>query len=197
MRARHDPGKRASRAARASRFDAPDVWESVVNEYYAGLCEYVLRFVGSAEVAEDLVQDLLLHLWESRGPRDTTRLTRPYLYAAARNRALKYLRHRRVADAWVARVRHEEPPGSDTPEDLLVRAELEVMVERAIADLPPRCRTIFLLRRRHQLSYDDIAERVGVSLGTVKSQMWRAMMVLRKKLAPYVTAALPLIAGTL
>jgi RNA polymerase sigma-70 factor (ECF subfamily) len=71
---------------------------------------------------------------------------------------------------------------------------LEDAVEHAIAELPSRCREIFLLRRHDQLSYDQIAAHTGVSLGTVKSQMWRAAMMLRDKLAPYLAGALSLIA---
>jgi len=160
-------------------------WESAFQAHYVELCEYVLRFVGSAEAAQDLVQDLFLRLWASRGPRDATRLTRPYLYVAARNRALKYLRHRRVVAAWIDRAVCEEIPPSDTPEDLCLRGELDEAVRQAIAELPARCRAIFVLRRREQLSYREIATHLGVSLGTVKSQMWRATLRLRAKLGPY------------
>jgi len=160
-------------------------WESAFQAHYVELCEYVLRFVGSAEAAQDLVQDLFLRLWDSRGPRDASRLTRPYLYVAARNRALKYLRHRRVVAAWIARAACEEIPPSDTPEDLCLRGELDEAVQQAIAELPARCRAIFVLRRREQLSYREIATRLGISLGTVKSQMWRATLRLRARLAPY------------
>jgi RNA polymerase sigma-19 factor, ECF subfamily len=170
----------------------PD-WDAVVERYYAELCEYTLRLVGSAEAAEDVVHDLLLHLWDTRGPQDAVRLTKPYLYAAAHNRALKYLRHRRVAEGWIERAAREAPPTADSPADLYLRRELEEMVERAIADLPVRCREIFLLRRRDQLSYEAIAVRAGVSIGTVKSQMWRAAMMLRAALAPYLVGALSLI----
>jgi len=163
----------------------PPTWESAFRSHYVELCEYVLRFVGSAEAAQDLVQDLFLRLWDSRGPRDATRLTRPYLYVAARNRALKYLRHRRVVAAWVDRAVREELPRSDNPEDLCLCGELDDVVQRAIAALPARCRAIFVLRRREQLSYREIATRLGVSLGTVKSQMWRATLRLRERLAPY------------
>jgi RNA polymerase sigma-70 factor (ECF subfamily) len=163
----------------------PHSWESAFQAYYVELCEYVLRFVGSAEAAQDLVQDLFLRLWDSRGPGDANRLTRPYLYVAARNRALKYLRHRRVVTAWIARAASEEAPPTDTPEDLCLREELDEAVQQAIAELPARCRAIFVLRRREQLSYREIATRLGISLGTVKSQMWRATLRLRAKLAPY------------
>jgi RNA polymerase sigma-70 factor (ECF subfamily) len=168
-------------------------WESALGAYYVELCEFVLRLVGSAEVAQDVVHDLFLHLWATRGPRDAVRLTRPYLYTAARNGALKYLRHQHVAEAWIARASREEGPAADTPSDLCLRHELEAAVTRAIAELPPRCREIFLLRRRDLLSYDEIAARAGVSIGTVKSQMWRAMILLRERLAPYLALAFPVI----
>src|SRR6059058_4583722 len=138
-------------------------WESAFEACYVDLCEYVLRLVGSAEAAEDVVHDLFLQLWHTRGVRDQDRLSRPYLYAAARNRALKYLRHRRVVAAWIERASHEEPPVADSPEDECLRRELGDAVERAIATLPGRCREIFVLRRRDQLGYREIAMRLGVS----------------------------------
>src|SRR5437879_13864591 len=75
-------------------------WEAAFATYYVDLCEYVLRFVGSGAAAEDVVHDLFLQLWDTP---DQDHLSRPYLFVAARNRALKYLRHRRVVAAWIER----------------------------------------------------------------------------------------------
>lgn len=163
-------------------------WDSAFEAYYVDLCEYVLPFVGSADAAQDIVQDLFLHLWDTRGPRDGVRLTGPYLRVAARNRALKYLRHRGVVAAWVDRVARDEggEPVADTPEDLYVARELDAAVRRAIAELPPRCREVFVLRRRDLLSYQEIAARAHVSVTTVKSHMWRATVLLKDKLAPFI-----------
>ena len=160
-----------------------EAWESAFQAHYVELCEFVLRLVGSAEATEDIVQDLFLHLWDTRGSRDRVRLSRPYLYVAARNRALKHLRHRRVVEAWIERASREDVPTCETPEDLYLRREVRDAVERAIAELPGRCREIFVLRRRDQLGLHEIAARLGLSLGTVKSQLWRAMVLLRGKLA--------------
>jgi RNA polymerase sigma-70 factor (ECF subfamily) len=178
----------------APRANACPDWDAALELYYPELCEYVVRFVGSADAAQDVVQDLFLHLWETRGPQDAIRLTKAYLYTAAHNRALKYLRRRRVAAGWIERASREEAPAAESPSELYLRRELEDMVERAVAELPTRCREIFLLRRRDHLSYEEIAMRAGVSLGTVKSHMWRAAMMLREKLAPYVVGTLSLIA---
>jgi RNA polymerase sigma-70 factor (ECF subfamily) len=182
-------------ALAASPRDPSCAWESAFATHYCGLCDYVLRFVGSADAAQDLVQDLFLHLWDTRGPRDAVRLTQGYLYVAARNRALKYLRHRRVAEAWAERAAREEAPSpaGESPEDSYLQGELDHAVERAIADLPDRCREIFLLRRRQHYSYQEIAGSLHLSLGTVKSQMWRATVRLRRTLAPYLAHALPVV----
>jgi RNA polymerase sigma-19 factor, ECF subfamily len=182
-------------ALERSPCNPPRAWESAFAAHYVRLCEYVLRLVGSAEAAQDMVQDLFLHLWDTRGPRDAVRLTKPYLYVAARNRALKYLRHRQVAAAWVERAAGEETPAAESPEDSCLRDELDRTVQRAIADLPERCREIFLLRRRDHCSYEEIASSLHVSLGTVKSQMWRATARLKKTLTPYLTHALPVTRG--
>ena len=178
---------------------APSAWESAFESHYVGLCEYVLRLLGSAEAAQDVVQDLFLSLWErrslGRGEGDAHHLTRPYLYVAARNRALAYLRHMRVAQGWIERASREQPATADTPEELCLRSELRTTVQHAIAALPPRCREVFLLRRRDQLGYQEIAARLGVSLGTVKSQMWRAAAALKRALTPYLTPVDPVVAA--
>src|SRR3989441_12402481 len=137
-----DPAPR-SRVARADH-----AWKAAFETHYVDLCEYVLRLAGSGEAAQDIVHDLFLRLWDARGPRDSVRLSRPYLYVAARNGALKYLRHRRGAQAWVDRVSQEGGPLSDTPEDLGLRRELGDAVPRALPGLPPRRREIFVPRRR-------------------------------------------------
>ena len=181
-------------AGTESTTNASPGWDAALELYYAELCEYTLRFVGSADVAEDIVQDLFLQLWRTRGPDDVARLTKPYLYTSARHRALKYLRHQRIAEGWIERVSREEVPCAESPSDLCLRHELAEVVDHAIAELPPRCREIFLLRRRDQLSYDEIAARASVSLGTVKSQMWHATTALREKLAPYLAGTLSVVA---
>ena len=179
------PNPQSGSAAPSVADPTQHTWESAFQTHYVDLCEYVLRFVGSAAAAEDLVHDLFLRLWDSRARRGGMELTRAYLYVAAKNRALKYLRHRRVATAWIARAARAEPPTASSPEDLYLRRELADAVRRAIAELPARCREVFVLRRHQHLSYHEIAARVDVSLGTVKSQMWRATVLLKEKLAPY------------
>jgi len=61
--------------------------------------------------------------------------------------------------------------------------DLANVVRAAVAELPERCREIFVLSREHGLSYSEIAEALGVSVSTVKTQMGRAIVALDKRLA--------------
>ena len=140
-------------------------FEVLFRERYSSLCRFVYGYVHSREVAQDIVQDLFLRLWE-RARIPIASLTAAYLYTAVRNRALSYLRHQR-------------------------EHELHEALQRAVADLPERCRLVFTLRRYRHLSNAVTARTLGISVNTVEQQMRRALKSLRNRLTPY----LHLIAG--
>src|SRR5216117_3422726 len=106
-------------------------------------------------------------------------------WPTARNRAVGHLRRERVAAAWAkspAGAAHPPPAGADEP---LREHELRDALERAVAELPERCRLIFTLSRYRSLSNAEIARMLCISVNTVEQQMWRALKTLRAKLAPY------------
>ena len=71
---------------------------ALFRERYPELCHFVLQFVRSRPVAEELVQDLFLRIWERRQTWEEELPSRSYLYQAARNRALDHLKHERIAE---------------------------------------------------------------------------------------------------
>jgi RNA polymerase sigma-70 factor (ECF subfamily) len=167
----------------------PTSFELVFRAHYAGLCEFVAGYVRSRETAAELVQDLFLRLWELQGTPQSPPLTKAYLYTAARNRALRYLRHVRVEARWQDRAAREiEEPTASADDELRYR-EIAAAAEQAIAGLPERCRMVFCLSRKQHLSYAEIAEVLGITVSTVENQMWRALKSLRTKLAPYLLLA--------
>jgi RNA polymerase sigma-70 factor (ECF subfamily) len=159
-------------------------FEALFRTHYAPLCDFVCGYVRSRAVAEELVQDLFLRLWE-RSESPATTLAAAYLYTAARNRAVGYLRRERVATAWAESPAATAalPPSAD---EQLREHDLQAAIERAVADLPERCRLVFTLSRYRSLSNAEIAQALGISVNTVEQQMWRALKTLRDKLAPYV-----------
>lgn len=163
----------------------PTSLEVAFRTHYTRLRDYVASYVRSDEVASDIIQDLFVNLWERYDAGDLPLLTPAYLYTAARNRALKYIRHRQVVARWEEQVRHEPAPTAPRADDALRTNELAAAIRRAIDRLPERCREIFLMSREQELSYAAIAETLGISVKTVEVQMWRALKSLRNSLAPY------------
>jgi RNA polymerase sigma-70 factor (ECF subfamily) len=163
-------------------------FEALFRAHYGPLCDFVHGYVRSREVARELVQDLFLRLWERTETPGST-LAAAYLYIAARNRALRHLRRQRVAARWLELVAPESSTAAAITEEAVHEHELSEALERAVAELPERCRLVFTLSRHRHLSNADIARALGISVNTVEQQMWRALKALRARLAPYLDAA--------
>jgi RNA polymerase sigma-70 factor, ECF subfamily len=154
---------------------------------YPELCSFVVQFVRSGAVAEELVQDLFLRLWERRAEWETELPSRSYLYQSARNRALDHLRHERIVQQTASRSAAEmEAERTETvPNTDLATQELDLAIRRAIEQLPDRTRQVFVLSRGHGLRYGQIADALGISVKTVEAQMGRALRILRDRLRGY------------
>jgi RNA polymerase sigma-70 factor (ECF subfamily) len=163
----------------------PDAFESLFRQHYARLCELVHGYVRARDTAEDIVQELFVTLLEKRDRVEAHELTTAYLYVAARNRALKHLRHARVVERHRTREAGNAATGAGDTDHRVREQEAARAVEAAIADLPERCREIFLLSRRQHMTYAEIAAALGISVKTVEVQMWRALQKLRRMLASF------------
>ena len=165
-------------------------FEQLFRRYFNPLCVFVRRYVGDAQLAEELVQTVFARLWERRGEWIVRSSLAGYLYAAARYEVLDYRRDAAVAGRAVERSlgqnlspgQSQQPP---EPDALCEAAELSVAVREAIERLPERCRLIFTLRWQHHLSYAEIAETLDIATKTVETQLNRALKALREPLRPY------------
>lgn len=160
-------------------------FEALFRAYAAPLCQFVYRYVACRQVAEDLVQDLFLHIWQQREIWNVPRSVSSYLYRAARNRALDQLKHENVVERWRDEVYHNSDMTADSADTLLRTGEVTMHVQTTIASLPERCRIVFILSRWHGLSYREISQVMQISVKTVETQMSRAFDKLRKGLMIY------------
>lgn len=158
-------------------------FESLFRTYADRLCAFADQYVGAPEVAEEIVQDLFFEIWRRRATWHPNTNVRAYLYKAARNKALDYLKHQRVVDEWKQQAGIAETAASHAPEENLRQKELTRAVQDAIDQLPERRRLIFILNRRHGMTYAEVAEMLNISIHTVETQMSRAFKTLRKLLA--------------
>jgi RNA polymerase sigma-70 factor, ECF subfamily len=154
-------------------------FEQVFRAHYKSLCAFARQYLRDADKAEDLVQDLFFRLWQDRAKVSVTTSLKSYLFASVRNRCLNAL-------AVTAKVRPLNEELDDRSEDSGVpedeRAYRLGRVQAAIEALPEERGKVFKLSRYEGLKYQEIADRLGISVKTVENQMGKALKTLREEL---------------
>jgi RNA polymerase sigma-70 factor (ECF subfamily) len=169
-----------------TRIQAGDsrAFEALYLALYPPLCAFVTTIIGNPTASEDIVQDLLFRIWERRATWGATSGgVRRYLFGAARNRALNYLKRRRVE----ARATDVLPVGDmgPPPDTQAEAADFSSALSRALANLPPRCREACVLRWRFGLAYPEIAEAMHVTQKAVEALLTRGLKSLRSTLTAF------------
>jgi RNA polymerase sigma-70 factor (ECF subfamily) len=145
---------------------------------------------GSAQEAEDLLQDVFLNAHRKLGGFRGESSLGTWLYRMAVNHCLDYLRgrHARMAKA-TASLDAEDAVEPMTAVPVVPEAVNRIDLERAIAQLPDGCRTAFVLHDVEGFEHNEIARLLGISEGTSKSQVHKARMKLRGLLSTVTMAA--------
>jgi RNA polymerase sigma-70 factor (ECF subfamily) len=174
-----------------ARVRAGDVaaFEVVFQAYAASLCDFAEGYLRVRDAAEEVVQDVFLHLWVQRDEWPVRGRVRSYLYAATRNRALNVLRHAQTEARWEGDIAYQlmdraRADPADSVADA-ARAALERALAHAIARLPEPRRAVVRLRWVEGLSYTEVAEALGISIKAVDNHLARAIKALRATLEAY------------
>lgn len=152
-------------------------------KYYSPLSEYASHYIRDGE-AEELVQDLMLYLWESRESLVIETSIKSYLFTAVKHRCLnavkKKLYHEQVHSFLYEKLKEQfEDP------DYYMINELSELIEKAIEELPDNYKETFKLSRFGYLSNAQIANQLDVSVKTIEYRMTQALKILRIKLNDY------------
>lgn len=145
--------------------------------YYRQLCLHALHFMENSEDAEDVVQEIFVHLWDKRERLDTVSSVKSYLYKAVRNNCLTRIRDAKPTTS-IDRIPPDQLLSEEEQEE---RAEMEARIWKMIEELPERRRQIFLMAKRDGMSYKEIAEKTGLTVKTIENHIFRAMQSLRSK----------------
>jgi len=177
----------ASNASCAEKIRAGDASEfaRLFNKYYDQLYQFAGSYVRNSQAAENIVQDVFVNVWRQR-ENLIPATVKAYLYTSVRNKSLNYLRDSRSDSAARGSPEEKHDTGRPVDEELAV-LEFEAAAAAAIADLPERCRAVFVLSRFDGLTYREIAERLKISVKTVESQMGIALKKLRSRLSPFLS----------
>ena len=156
-------------------------WKSVFTYYYAALCSYADRIIRDAVVAEDLVQEVLMNVWKSERKFPQVNDLTYYLYRSTYNQAMMHLRREKFQERYVQQVLQEESDFTDEEFAETVREELVRQLYFYIDELPEERRKIILLSIKGY-SGNQIAEELGISINTIKTQKNRGFKYLREKM---------------
>lgn len=158
-------------------------FEKLFRSFYVSLVRYAKTVVKDHDTSEEIVQDLFFRLWKERQKLRIKSSLTGYLFRSVHNRALHHIEHQKVVS------RHEEEIiaaaelTAEPVTESIYYNELQSKVAMVMERLPERCRLIFRMSRFEGLKYNEIADKLAVSLKTVEGDMGKALREFRKALA--------------
>lgn len=166
----------------------PDALAALYDRYGSRLMGLALRIVADASEAEEILQDVFLHVWHGAGSYDPARgPVLAWLLVLTRSRAIDRVRSRKSGRRAGLRTLEEipEPSSGMDVEAGSGSREWEALCRAAIAELPPDQHRVLELAYFEGLTQQEIAERTGTPLGTVKTRVRLGLVKLRDRLQPY------------
>lgn len=155
-------------------------FELLFKRHYKPLCRRVNSMLNDEEATEDVVQQLFIKIWESRETLQTPDSVAAYLFTAARNRALNYIKSQSRKSNNEVPLTNLHDEADNRMEEQMDAKELQKALYAAIDSLPEKRREVFILSRFEGKSYKEIAEIMQISIKTVEAQMGKALSTLRE-----------------
>jgi RNA polymerase sigma-70 factor (ECF subfamily) len=171
----------------------PTAFETLVERYRRELFNFLARFTGDRALAEDIFQEAFLQVHMSSGSFDTSRRLKPWLFTIAANKARDALRKRSrkqaaPLDATVAGSENDRTSYADllpadipAPDESLLNLETRRGVQSIVEQMPETLRAVLMLSYFNGFAYKEIADILGIPLGTVKSRLHAAVKHFAKK----------------
>jgi RNA polymerase sigma-70 factor (ECF subfamily) len=161
-------------------------WEQIVRQNWRKVFNVAYKFVGKHEEAEDLTQDIFLKIFKALATFDRRANFQTWIVSISRNLCIDHYRSVRKERQTIARevdTNDLQPASSDrTPYAAAEHQDLRAMLRQALQTLPETLRTAVVLRDLQELSYQEIADRLELPEGTVKSRINRGRLELGRQL---------------
>lgn len=158
--------------------------EALFKKYYPRLCHFAWQFVHDKVLAEDIVQDAFMaYLKNSDALVEDDVAIKNFLYSAVRNACFNLSRHEKVVQRFLGYYRPEDFEESHVMAKI-IRSEVMDEIHRIMQAMPESCRQVFRLGYLEGLSNLKIAEKLNISINTVKTQKQRGMKLIKSKFNP-------------
>ncbi|KAF2506595.1 RNA polymerase sigma-70 factor [Flavobacterium foetidum] len=161
------------------------------DKYFRRIQSFSIQFIYDADEAENLAQEALLHLWQSRENIDSLNGIKAFVFTYAKSRCLNLIRHNKVKDKFKNEHLNQKERELDIEVlnsiqfDTLELTELERIIQESVDDLPPKTREVFIKKRFENKKNAEIAAEMQVTLKAVEAHMTKALKILKTKLSDY------------
>jgi RNA polymerase sigma-70 factor (ECF subfamily) len=160
-------------------------FEEVFKTHFKALHSYAYTLVREDMLAEEMVQQVFFKLWEKKDSLQIEGSATAYLYRSVYHECLNYLKHQKVRAAYQQYAKALPEGSNGGTAQKIQLSELQQHLNKALGELPEQCRTIFQMSRYEELKYQEIADRLGLSVKTIENQMGKALRLLREKLKDF------------
>ncbi|MDP4281705.1 MAG: RNA polymerase sigma-70 factor [Bacteroidota bacterium] len=168
-------------------------FEQLFRMHFKTLTYFALRYVKDQDTAHEIVQDAFMGLWEKRETIDPERSVTSYLSTSVRNKCLNHLRNtKKFSDELLSLENLPQDAFYEQPLRL-TESEITLRILQSTAELPEKCREVFELSRNEHLKYEEIAQRLNISVKTVETQISKALAHFRIRLKEFMPVLIVII----
>jgi len=155
-------------------------FDKMYDHYVHSIYSFVIKFVKSPELAEDLTQEIFIRIWENRSQLGKVKSFRAYLFVTARNHVLNFLKKPFNSNVVLTEIinSYVSPQGANE----MISREYEQWLHNVLESMSPQMRAVFKLCREQNKSYDEVADLLQITKNTVKKHMVRSMRVIKGRL---------------
>lgn len=173
------------------KHDPSTSFEELFNDNYARLCHFAMQYLEDHAATKDVVQEVFINYWNMEDKPNPDVIT-VFLYSAVKNACLNKLRRQKLEHGYLNK-QDVDPSEDAIALNSMIRSEVLSELHKIITTLPDNCQRIFRMGYLEGLKNPQIAEELGISVNTVKTQKQRALKIIKSRVNPDLFAIICLI----
>jgi len=160
-----------------------ELFAKIYSDYFHRLCAFAFKMTKNRQEAEDAVHDVFLKLWEDRRAKIVISCIRSYLFKSVYTECIRLYRQKKVHEKYLECFKSAGE--SDLLLELMYR-EMTGKMQQVIENMPQRCRQIYRMSREENLTHEEIAQKLSISVHTVRAQIKTVLKRIRQKMKEFV-----------
>jgi len=173
--------------------DDQSAFTIIFTKYYDDLVRFSFGYTKDSDASEEIIQEVFLKLWENRKSLEIHSSLKSFLLKTVQNRSIDSLRHVNITHKYASIILENPLLAENDTENYILHSELETNFKHAMATIPVEYAEVFRMSRMETLNYQEIAQKLDISVRTVEVRISKALSLLKNELKDYLVLVLMLI----